>query len=71
LVSVLHYSKKRIQNSLETLMEITLVKKSDVVFSTIPFEEALELLIKRHRENEKLLEESKKELLTNWKKEKQ
>ena len=69
LNNALNYSKNQIYASLRTLIEQDLINKEDSTYLAISFEEALELLIRRNREDEKLLEENKKELLVNWKKE--
>ena len=69
LNNALNYSKNQIYASLRTLIEQGLINKEDSTYLAISFEEALELLIRRNREDEKLLEENKKELLVNWKKE--
>ena len=69
LENALNYSKNQIYASLRTLIEQGLINKEGSTCLAIPFEEALELLIRHHREQEILLEDRKKELLDNWKKE--
>ena len=58
---------KIINASLKNLQTIELVKKDNENYSALPFEEALELLIKRKKEQTEVLQEIKKELLTTWK----
>lgn len=63
----LNYSKIQISKSLKNLITITLVNKQDPLFSALPFEQALELLIVKKREQEKTLKETKKHLVRTWK----
>jgi DNA-binding MarR family transcriptional regulator len=62
----LKYSKNQISKSLKKLTAITLVNNEEPLFSALPFEEALELLIEKQREKEKALKETKKQLLEQW-----
>ena len=62
----LNYSKNQISKSLKMLTAITLVNNEEPLFSALPFEEALELLIANQREQEKSLKETKKQLLEQW-----
>ncbi|MEJ2241901.1 MAG: helix-turn-helix domain-containing protein [Candidatus Bathyarchaeota archaeon] len=62
----LKYSKNQISKSLKKLTAITLVNNEEPLFSAMPFEEALELLIAKQREQEKTLKETKKQLLEQW-----
>jgi sugar-specific transcriptional regulator TrmB len=62
----LNYSKNQINTTLKNLTIKRLVTKSDTVFSGLPFEEALELLIEKKKEQAKSIEDNKKELLVSW-----
>ena len=65
----LNYSKIQINQSLKTLTIFGLVEKDGLVFSAIPFEDALELLINRKKKETNNFQKSEKEFLVNWKKE--
>jgi len=67
LAVALNYNRKKLYTSLKTLRTKGLVTKDRTIFSALPFEEALELLIKRKKEQTEVLQEIKKELLTTWK----
>ena len=58
LTTGLDFSQKKIEFSLKNLKSINLVFGSDH-FSAIPFEKALELLIRNQHENEKTLNKLK------------
>ena len=62
----LNYSKLQITKSLKTLVTTGLMNKDGNLFSAIPFEEALELLIEQERHN--ALSIQKTEELTSWEK---
>jgi len=62
----LNYSKNQISKSLKMLTAITLVNNEEPLFSALPFEEALELLIANQREKEKALNGTKKRLVDKW-----
>ena len=65
----LKYSKDQIDNSLDVLFDKGLVnKKQRTIISAIPFDEALELLIKNQRQEEISLKKLKKKLINSWKK---
>ena len=66
LARALDYSTHKISTSLTTLITKGLVNKNDEMFSALPFEEALELLIELNKEQAEAMSESKKELLVNW-----
>ena len=66
LTGALNYSKHQILTSLQTLTRKELVSKDGTIFSALPFEEALELLIRTEKEQAKSIEESRKELIVNW-----
>lgn len=63
----LNYSKNQIHTALKNLTTKRLVTKKDTIFSGLPFEEALELLIALEKEQAKSIENNKKELLASWK----
>ena len=62
----LNYSKNQISKSLKKLTSIKLINNAEAFFSALPFEEALELLIAKQREQEKSLKETKKHLVDKW-----
>jgi sugar-specific transcriptional regulator TrmB len=49
----LNYSRHQVSNSLKTLIAKKLVNKEGTIFSALPFEEALEMLIEREKEKAK------------------
>ena len=65
----LNYSRNQIYKSLGMLAAKALVTKEGITFSAIPFEEALDMLIKLKEEQAKTMNQRKKELLVNWKNE--
>ena len=69
LASALNLTKSKIYVCLKNLQEKGLVNKEGITFSALPFEEALDLLIKREKELAESLQESENELLASWKKE--
>ena len=69
LVKALTYNKAKIYSILRNLQTKKLVSKNPPVFCALPFEEALELLIKIKKEQTEAMIEQKKELLVNWKNE--
>lgn len=69
LTRSLNYSKNKIKSSLKLLITKELIKKDGSEFYALPFEEALELLIKNEKEQAKSIEKSREELLVNWKRE--
>ena len=70
LAKDLNVNKSTIYASLRNLQTKELVTKDRTMFSALPFEEALELLIKMNKEQTRFLHESKKELLSSWRKDK-
>jgi sugar-specific transcriptional regulator TrmB len=70
LAKALIYNKRKIYSSLRNLQTKGLVTKDCTLFSALPFEEALELLIKTKKEQTEAMIKHKKELLVNWNKEK-
>lgn len=69
LAEALTHNKPKIYSSLRNLRTKRLVIKDPPNFSALPFEEALELLIKRKKKQTEAMIEQKKELLVNWKNE--
>jgi len=66
LAKALNYVNKKINASLRNLQTKGLVSKDRTIFSALPFEEALDLLIKMEKEQAQAMHESKEELLTTW-----
>jgi sugar-specific transcriptional regulator TrmB len=66
LASALNYTKNQIYSSLRRLTTKELVIKNGKLFLSIPFEEALELLIERGKKQANHIQKSRKELLANW-----
>ena len=66
LDEALNYSEKRINVSLRTLIEQALVIKEGTNFSAIPFEEALERLIKREKQQSQSLQKSRNHFLVTF-----
>ena len=69
LAKALTYDKPKIYSSLRNLQTKRLVIKDPPMFSALPFEEALELLIKSKKEQAEAMIEYKKEFLVKWKNE--
>jgi len=63
LARAMNINKHKIYTSLKTLQTKGLVSKHRTMFSALPFEKALELLIKMEKEQAEAIHESKKELL--------
>ena len=68
LARALDYITHKISTSLTTLITKGLVTKNDEMFSALPFEEALELLIELEKKQAQTLHENKDELLASWNK---
>jgi predicted transcriptional regulator len=66
LTKALNYNKKRVYASLKNLRTKGLVHKDRTIFSALPFEEALDLLIKMEKERAQAMHENREELLTAW-----
>ena len=66
LAKALNYVNKKIDASLKNLQTKRLVSKDRTIFSALPFEEALDLLIKMEKEQAQAMHESKEELLATW-----
>ena len=70
LVEGLNYSGKKIRYNLESLVAKELVTKKGSTFYAISFEEALELLIEQKKKEANHIQESKRQVLSSWEKEK-
>ena len=66
LVMALNYSKNQIYSSIKELTIRGLVTKRGMLFSALPFEETLELLIELNKEKAQCLQDSIKELIASW-----
>ena len=66
LTKALSYNKTKIYTSLKNLGTKGLVSSDRTIFSALPFEEALDLLIKMKKERAQAIQESREELLTAW-----
>ncbi len=64
LAKALNINKQKIYAGFKNLQTKGLVTKDRTLFSALPFEEALDLLIKMEKEQAQLIQESKEELLT-------
>jgi len=67
LARAININKQKIYTSLKTLQTKGLVTKDRTTFSALPFEEALDLLIKMEKEQARAMHESKEKLLATWK----
>ena len=67
LARATNINKQKIYSSLKTLQTKGLVSKDRTTFSALPFEEALDLLIKIEKEQAQAMHESKEKLLATWK----
>jgi sugar-specific transcriptional regulator TrmB len=67
LARATNINKQKIYSSLKTLQTKGLVSKDRTTFSALPFEEALDLLIKIEKEQAQAMYESKEKLLATWK----
>jgi sugar-specific transcriptional regulator TrmB len=67
LARATNINKQKIYSSLKTLQTKGLVTKDRTTFSALPFEEALDLLIKIEKEQAQAMHESKEKLLATWK----
>jgi predicted transcriptional regulator len=69
LTTALNFSKHQISTSLKNLINKELISKDDLSFSALPFEVALEYLIKKEKEQADNMQQSRKALLYSLKKE--
>jgi sugar-specific transcriptional regulator TrmB len=66
----LNLSERKVDRSLRELQSISIVKASIQVpleFMAVPFEEVIDLFIEIKKEQAKTMQESREELLSNWK----
>jgi sugar-specific transcriptional regulator TrmB len=68
IANVLNISTSTVYSKLKKLESEELVTKDHAIYSALPFEEALELLINRKKRETNNFQKNKK-LLINWKKE--
>ncbi len=71
LTKVLKLSKQKLTCSLKNLQSkgiVTVNPDDNKLFSVLPFEQALNLLIEIKTEQAQLMQECKKELLSSWRK---
>jgi sugar-specific transcriptional regulator TrmB len=66
LAKALIYDKREVYSSLRNLQTKGLVTKDRTLFSALPFEEALELLIKRKKNQAQAIQNNKEELMATW-----
>ena len=67
LNKALQYSRNQINFVLRNLVTLGLVKKEGKLFFALPFEEALELLIGKKKQNAESLQENKESLIASCK----
>ncbi len=71
LATALRFSKKKLIDSLRQLQSIGIVIRSldgNRLFCALPFEQTIELLIEIKTEQAQIMQESKEELLSSWRK---
>ena len=68
IANALNCNKSTVYDNMKKLQKKGLVTKEVSSFTALPFEETLELLIARERNKTNNFQESKKQLLANWKK---
>ena len=69
LAKALNFSRKKIYDSLKKLQKkgiVTVNLEDCTVFYALPFEKALELLIKTEKQQTQLMQETKEVLLSTW-----
>ncbi len=67
LAKAFNINTQKIHASLRNLRTKGLVTKVGTLFSALPFEEALELLIKKEKKQTQAMHENKEELMAKWK----
>ena len=70
LVDTLKVSKQQINQSLQKLQSkrvVSTTKEKPDVFSALAFEKVLELVVKNKIEQTKIIKQTKKDLVENWK----
>ncbi len=71
LATAMRLSKKKLANSLKVLQSKGIVTGSfedKTKFSVLPFEQAIELLIKIETEQTQIMQETKKDMFSSWRK---
>ena len=71
LAKAMNFGTHKISTSLTTLITKGLVNTNHKIFSALPFEEALELLIELEKKQAQTLYQNKDELLASWNKDTQ
>jgi sugar-specific transcriptional regulator TrmB len=66
LAKALEINKQKILASLKNLQTKGLVTKERTIFSALPFEQTIELLIEIKTEQTQIMQERKEELLSSW-----
>ena len=69
ICEILELQKRQVYPSLKSLQGIKIVKaigKHPVQFSVVPFEEVINLFIEVKKEQAKIIQESREELLSSW-----
>ena len=64
----LNFNEQLISEILNSLLEKEMVNsEKDACFSALPFEKAIDLLVKLHMEETRILEQSRDEIVSQWK----
>ena len=69
LAKALNYDKQKIYPSLKNLQEkriVTVTSQKQSIFSALPFEEALDLLIKTEKKQAQAMQVLKEKILVTW-----
>jgi sugar-specific transcriptional regulator TrmB len=66
LARVLNCRKQKIYPSLKNLQTKDLISKDCTMFTALPFQEALESLIKRKKDKAQAIQNKKEELIATW-----
>ena len=69
IANALNCNKSAVYDNLKRLQKKGFVTKEFSLFSALPFEEALDLLIARERKRTNNFQKSKKQILASWKEE--
>ena len=70
IANALNCNKSTVYDNMKKLQKKGLVTKEVSSFTALPFEETLELLIARERKKTNNFQETKKQILANWKRNK-
>jgi sugar-specific transcriptional regulator TrmB len=71
LTNALKFSKQKLRRSIKNLQNKGIVTgslKGNALFSALPFEQTIDLLIEIKTEQAQIIQESKEELLSSWRK---